>query len=216
MALAFNIEQFRSNGLVNGGSRPNQYQIIFAAPLGLSTNVAYQLSFLTKAASIPAMSIGTIELPYFGRVLKEAGDRRYRPWDCTVMLDEDFEQRAFFESWNNKLNYAVSNMRDPALSDSTVGAASSYKIDIQINQLTKTGDVAYSYMLVGAWPSNVGQMRLAWEQRDQIHEFDVEFEYDYFVPYFQGVVPDKFTGVSSNDPSGATFASQAPTNVNVL
>ena len=36
-----------------------------------------------------------------------------------------------------------------------------------------------SYKLIGAWPSNVGAINLAYDSNDAIEEFDVEFQYQY-------------------------------------
>ena len=39
--------------------------------------------------------------------------------------------------------------------------------------------VLREYKLIGAWPTSVGAINLAYDSNDQIEEFDVEFQYQY-------------------------------------
>ena len=43
---------------------------------------------MARATAIPTSSIGFSEVPYFGRTIKVAGQRRYDDWLITVINDE--------------------------------------------------------------------------------------------------------------------------------
>jgi hypothetical protein len=177
--LSFNINQFKANGLQFNGSRPSLFKVLLSAPAGVGVNILPRSEFLVKAASLPAMSIDYIDVPYMGRKIKVAGDRTYQDWNVTVMNDEDFGLRAMFETWNNMMNVVVSNVLDESV------APSGYKVDMQVLQMTKTGDVARSYNFVGAFPYMIDAMPLGWEMTNQIGEFGVTFAYDWWEPLDQ-------------------------------
>src|SRR5665213_3294105 len=101
--VGFNVNNFLSAGLINGGARPTQFMIRIAQfPTGVgSAAVGQRLQFLCHAASLPAWNIGEIRLPYFGRQLKVPGDRVFDNWTINVINDEDFDIRAMFENWSN-------------------------------------------------------------------------------------------------------------------
>ena len=81
-----------------------------------------------------------------------------------------------FEAWSNAMNRMVANVRDPALS------TEQYKVDMEIFQYGKDGSTIRSYKLVGAFPTQIGSISLAWDSQNAIEEFSVNFEYDYWVP----------------------------------
>ena len=192
-----NINQFKNK--LQGGVRPNLFQVDINFPsasfdYGSNTTTATDLSqagrFLCRSAQIPAANQGLIEVPFRGRFLKIPGDRTFEPWTATFYNTSDFDLRAAFEQWIN-----IGNKTDEALgtfnfgSDSAFGA---YFQDITIRQLDKNPEstgttssdsgvnrVLREYKLVGAWPTSVGAISLAYDSNDQIEEFDVEFQYQY-------------------------------------
>jgi hypothetical protein len=72
----FNIDGFKNNGLTLGGARSSLFSVQLTLPTSIGTqNVAKKFSFSCRAAELPAATIGTVEVPYFGRRIKIAGDR---------------------------------------------------------------------------------------------------------------------------------------------
>jgi hypothetical protein len=92
------------------------------------------------------------------------------------MNDEDFAVRSLFETWSNALNRLVSNVRDPNIN------AENYKADLEIIQYGKDGNVIRSYQLVGAFPTEIGNIGLDWDSANAVESFSVNFSYDYWVP----------------------------------
>jgi hypothetical protein len=176
--MAFNINDFKSQGLAFGGARPSLFQVQFpSVPSGLVVNgvADQQLSYLVQASSLPASIVDQIEVPYFGRRVKYAGERVFQDWTCTVMNDEDFVARDFFESWSNKINSMLGNM--------TTGGLVAYKVDnTSVLQYGKDGSIIRSYAFFGLWPKTVSDIRLDWAQSAQMEVFDVQFALDYWLP----------------------------------
>ena len=179
--MPFNISAFKSNGLVYGGARPSLFNVFMSVPAGLGIdNVSVdKFRFVCKTAELPESVISSIDVPYFGRKIKVAGERAFADWSVSVINDEDFSVRAMFEAWSNALNRLVSNVRDPAI------AAEQYKVDLDIVQYGKDGGVIRSYQLIGAFPTQISGIALSWESASAIEEFTVNFAYDYWVPLLE-------------------------------
>ena len=189
MASGFDATAFRSK-LKYGGARPNLYQVIVSFPSDVA-NVNETFSFLCRAASIPGMTVGNVQVPYFGRMTKFAGDRTFEDWNVRVINDEDFSVRNAFESWQNRL--AMLDHGTPALQNSiTVGGHEFLYVDIEVIQMAKDGQTDLKkYYIKKAWPTMIGPIQLAYDDNDRIEEFDVNFTYDYFVT-------DKIDGLKSS------------------
>lgn len=176
--MPFNINTFKSNGLVYSGARPALFNVFLSVPPGIGIdNVSVdKFRFVCKTAELPASTVGVVEVPYFGRKIKKKGDRVFQDWTVTVMNDEDFSVRALFETWSNAMNRLVSNVMDTALN------GENYKADLEVNQYAKDGELIRSYGIIGAWPSDISSIPLDWETQNQIESFNVTFSYDYWVP----------------------------------
>lgn len=182
MASGFNINTFKSKGLVLGGARPSLFEVYLTIPdsIGATPGSADKLRFLCRAAQLPAATIDPINVPYFGRNIKIAGDRNFADWQITVMNDEDFLIRSMFEKWSNALNRFESNVRQANLvEENTLG---SYKANIDVVQYGKNGDVIRVYELIGAFPTTIDAIGLNWSEQNAVEEFAVTFSYDYWLP----------------------------------
>jgi hypothetical protein len=187
MARNFSVTEFKSN-LQFGGARSTLFQVQLTAPPQLGLNIDLQkVPFLARAANIPASNIGLIPLPYFGRVVKMAGDRTFDSWTVTVINDEDFKIRNALETWSNSINQLRGNTR--------LGSAAnlSYKAQAQVTHYSKTGDTLRTYNFEGLYPANISTIDLNWQNTDSIEEFQVTFEYDNWV-----VAPGGATGGPGN------------------
>jgi len=161
--MAFNIDTFKGQ-IPGGGARPT---LFFVELTGAEYS---QVPFMAKAASLPASTLGTIELSYFGRKVKVAGDRTYAEWSITIINDEDMLIRKGLENWHSKVNHASSNLR----------TMTEYKEDAQVHQMGKTGGIIRTYNFVGLWPSEIGAIELAWDTNDAVEEYTVTLQYDYW------------------------------------
>lgn len=165
--MSFSINDIKSQ-LVFGGARQNLFQVQIT---NKGNNIAdFKVPFMVEATSLPASNLGTIEVPYFGRKLKLAGDRVFDTWAVNIINDEDFLIRNAMEDWSGKINKLQSNVR--TLAD--------YKSTAQVTQFSKAGKAIRVYQFIGIFPVSVGSIDLNWGANDQIESFPVQFQYDYW------------------------------------
>lgn len=164
--MAFNINQFKSE-LVGGGARPTLFQVQITNPIDPAADV--KIPFLVRSAGIPASSVGSYEVSYFGRAVKYAGDRVFDDWTVTVINDEDFAIRNALEAWSNAINSHDGNTR---------ALPQDYKSNALITQFGKDGSPLRTYVFEGLFPVAIDGIGMDWDARDQIEEYGVTFQYD--------------------------------------
>jgi hypothetical protein len=175
--MAFNINDIKSQ-LALGGARPTLFQVTITNPVN---NVAdLKVPFLVRATTLPASDLGTIQVPYFGRKYKIAGDRTFAPWQVTVMNDEDFSIRHAMEEWNYSINTYESNINVVGGGAPGTGAPLFYKSVAEVKQYSKTGQIIRVYRFNGIYPETISTIDLDWNTNDTIEEFQVTFQYDSF------------------------------------
>ena len=182
-----NLTSFKDK--IGYGLRPNLFQVsvptlgsAITAATGSSdvTGTDAAFSFLCRSAGIPASTVGTVEVPFRGRVIKLPGDRTFESWTVTVMADEDLTLRAFFESWMDRLNKH----------DDGAGYTDNYAATLKVDQMkrgTNSGtdlsdphSVIRSYTFNNAFPSNISQIDLSYDNNNTVAEYTVEFQYDWW------------------------------------
>lgn len=170
--MAFNVNEIRSH-LALGGARNTLFQVQFTNPANSIADI--KVPFMIRAAQLPSSTLGLIEVPYFGRKIRLAGDRSFGEWTVTVMNDEDFLIRNALEEWSNRINTMQGNLR-------SFGAASPllYKSTAQITQFSKTGVPLRTYQFNGIFPVDISAIEMDWNAVDQIEEFSVTFAYDWW------------------------------------
>ena len=186
MASPLGILEFQK--AIRGGVRPNLFKVEHAWPAGDTDLTAPSLSgatasgaevtYLCKSAALPATNIGTVELPFRGRVIKVPGDRTYETWTATFYMDDAFQLRGAYEKWIEATNTVDANTASKSIADILE--------DITVTQMDKFGGKEGSfknireYKLIKAFPVSVSQVSLAYDNNDSYEEFDVEFAYQYF------------------------------------
>ena len=169
---------------IRGGVRPNLFQVthVWDIPGVVTPSIAEveePVTYMCKSAALPATNVGTVELPFRGRVVKVPGDRTYETWTATFYNDDSFALRSAYEKW-----IAVTNGADTNTAETDIGDV--FK-SIKVSQLDKFSgganklEILRTYELVGAWPVSVGQIAVAYDNNDSYEEFDVEFAYQYHI-----------------------------------
>lgn len=174
------------NAFAGGGVRTNLFMVTGNIP-GYANNRA--ISFLCKAAQIPASSLGTIEVPYRGRRIKLPGDRTFADWTITVISDANMSLRSAFEFWSATFNAHVSNI--------SVNNFMQFMPTWSVTQLFRTGDAMRTYNFIGCFPSEVGAIDLSYENNDQIAEFPVTINYSWWEAAPGAAVPATGTGTEN-------------------
>lgn len=180
--MPFNTAEFRAK-LARGGARPALFRVtVQPASTVPGAFPTQQFSFMCRSASLPASTIGHIEVPYFGKVIKVAGDRSFDEWSTTIINDETFDIRNAFEKWQSAINF-IDGETNAQRNNGITSAPSSYVATLTVEQFAKTGGSPIKkYTFKNAFPVLVGSIDLDWDAKDAIENFEVVWAYDYFVP----------------------------------
>jgi hypothetical protein len=168
--MAFNINEMRSQ-LTFGGAKSSLFEVRITNPINSVADI--KVPFMVKAAQLPGSSLGTIEVPYFGRRVKLHGDRVFEPWQVQIINDEDFLIRNALETWMSALNSHQGNI-------ASYTTPAQYKTQAQVTQFSKTGTPLRVYNFNGLFPTELAPIDVAWENTDQIQEYGVVFQYDWW------------------------------------
>lgn len=167
--MSFNVDGFRRK-LKLDGARPNLFECRIPGYFG---GVDDTLRFMAKTAQIPGSTLGVIEQPYFGRMVKLAGNRTFAEWTVTIINDENFRLRQIFEDWHRVLNTNAGNLR---LTRNSLD----YAKQANVIHYAKDGRAIRRYVFHGMWPSDVSPIELDWGSNDMLEEFQVSFAYQYW------------------------------------
>ena len=210
MAKARTLSSYKSQ-LAGGGARPNLFEVeipsfptVFGgtdaedddtggegegAEEDTSDNVwnddkKKTFKFMCKAAQIPGMNVGVINVPFRGRILKVAGDRTFDEWTITVINDEDFTLRTAFEKWSNVMtnlidNTGVTNPSSYMANKAKVKQLGRGNQAFSTEDVRGTHSVLRTYQFHDIWPSLVSPIELSYESTDAIEEFQVTFQVQY-------------------------------------
>lgn len=207
--MSKNIMDFRT-ALLSGGFRNNLFRVDLTFPTNINSlkgntgdqpvaanilNTASQ--FLVKSAQIPSSDIGVIPVPFRGRELKVAGDRSFEPFSMTVINDGEFQLRKGFEAWSRGINALTENVAELGYKTKDANTIS-YLQDVTLNLLSRDGkkperspaiptlsseakdDIIRKYKLYGAWVSSISAIDLAYESNNQISQYSVVLQYQYY------------------------------------
>lgn len=162
------ITDFKSK-LSGGGARPNLFEVVLSFPASspTDTNTLDKIRFLVKSAALPASTIGPVNVPFRGRILKVAGDRTFESWTVTVINDTDFAIRSSLEKWANSINRVsdATGATDPAL----------YQADAFVYQLDRDGSTLRAYHMYDIFPTNISTIALSYDSTDVLEDFTCEF-----------------------------------------
>ena len=159
-------------GGVSGSTAEIQETLSGGSQLNATTANAFG-TFLVKAANIPASVVGVVNVPYRGRQLKIAGDRTFEPWTVTVLNDQSFKFRAFFEAWASNIQALQQNFQNS-------NTIADYQSTAKVRQMDRKGNIIRTYRFEGIWPSNISAIELDWGTNDTPEEYTVEFQVQYW------------------------------------
>ena len=167
MAQVTNVLDFKKK-LIGGGARANLFRAeITNAPVG---RISAESNFLIKTAEMPGSTITPIIIPFRGRQLKVSGDRTFDPWTVTVINDSNFTIRKYIERWMSAMNNHEDNQ---GLNDGYFGT-------LRVHQLNRDGKDIRTYEFVEAWPSDLGPISVSYDNENQLEEYQVTFQYQYW------------------------------------
>jgi hypothetical protein len=131
------------------------------------TEPSIEVEMLCKTASLPAATVGVVEVPYQNRKMKVPGDRTFADWTATIMNDQAYVVRSLLLQWQRKMV----GFLDFKSIDTVGGSHRS----IQIQPMKRNGKDTDHSVTVYGWPSEIGAIDLSWETADTIQEYTVTF-----------------------------------------
>ena len=152
-----NIENFK--GSFTEMARPNRFRV--------SVDGISKLEFMGKGAQLPGSTIGVMDVPYQGRVIKMPGDRVFNDWTVTIYNDVDMSARRELEAWIELLNGNESNI------------GYTVKREAIVEQLGRDGSVIATFKLHGIIPLDISAIDLAFDSNDTPSEVTASFAYDW-------------------------------------
>lgn len=187
--MSFVVSKFRE--ALGGGSRANLFKVTVSGMTGgstLSESEQNIFSATCKAASLPASTLGLIEVPFnAGRRYKLAGERTFAEWTTTLINTEDFSLRAALEEWQKQIvftDYESTSVGNRDLYtngvDNPVANALLRSPTMLVEQLDDSGNSVVKFKLHQCWPSDISTIDLSYDNVDAIEEFSVTWTYDYF------------------------------------
>ena len=190
-----NLSAF-TQALQGGGARANQFMVTMggAGAAGMSSN----FHFLCRSATIPAMTIGEVAVPYRGRTIYLAGDRVYDAWTITVMNDRNYTVRSFLESWMDDMGDIGGTTKANTIS------SASYYATATIKQLDRNDAPIRSYKLEGVWPTALDAIDLSFDANDAIEEFGCSFRFNWMTTGGTGTGGET-GGRSTGDVAGESY-----------
>lgn len=165
-----------------GGTRPNRFKISVQTPAAENGSATPLAGFipdtLCQAASIPQSTVGYINIPFRGRVIKFPGDRVYDDW--TVTMFDDTGSNSVWQTWHdwsNSLNDHINNKAQ----DRT---HKKFFRSIIVEHLDHASDKAMKkVVLSNAWPVSVGPINLDMSQANQLAGFQCQIAYTHWEKY---------------------------------
>jgi hypothetical protein len=122
---------------------------------------------LCKTASLPAATVGVVEVPYQNRKMKVPGDRTFADWTATVINDEAYVVREALLGWQHLISGFSSF--------TSVDDISAAHREITVQPINRGGSNSDHSVRIYGWPSEVGAIDLSWETVDAIQEYTVTF-----------------------------------------
>lgn len=127
---------------------------------------------MCNAAQLPSSTIEPISVLYRGRPVNFAGERTFQPWSISIYNDTNFNIRNALEQWSNGIqnNGATTGITNPL----------NYQVDLAVHQLDRNGATVKTYRFIDAFPSEIGDIQLGYDQGNAIETFNATFQYNYW------------------------------------
>jgi len=165
------IDKLRAQYSPVKGSKFNvsiQFPVFLAGQLATE-----QINIFCQATTIPSGSTDMVEVFHRGSSMKIAGDNTYPDWTVTVKMNVDYNIYKTIQRWRE---FMRSDILGTHANDLT------YKTIATIEQLDGADNVIFTEVLVGIFPTVVGDVTLGDEERSNFEIFDLTFAYDYTLP----------------------------------
>jgi hypothetical protein len=132
--------------------------------------------YLVKASRLPSSVITPTEVGWQGNKYKIGTVQTFADFTIDYQIDIDDMIRYDYESWVNYIHDPTTNLHGVV-----GGFSSNYLGEVKLEHVSHTtGNIIMTYILRGAWPSNLGEIVLDYTSTNTA-TFSVQFTYQYHV-----------------------------------
>ncbi|CAB5221142.1 tail tube protein [uncultured Caudovirales phage] len=183
--MAFNITDITSAINARGGlAKPSHFFVTITPPRKLVTaSYAREAMFFCDTATLPGMSYSSqnIRSPGYGTTEKRPFSADFNDVTCTFLIDSDGKVMDFFQKWmvliNNWGKDATGVMAGTDLGYGEFAWPEEYEGTIDIHYFDPVGREIMVYKLIHAFPVQLGDVSVGWEQNDSLTKLPVVFAY---------------------------------------
>jgi hypothetical protein len=171
MANTNSIINFK-NGF-NGGTRANRFIVVPEWPSKVP-HTQNDASFKMVSASLPAVQINTIIVPYRGRNVTFPGDRQYSTW-AVGMYDDNNSTNLWksMQTWTELMDGSINHTVD-----NDDYSFTKLQTTWLVKQLDSNGNILKTITLYKCWPSVVGEINLSMTELGFVG-FSTTLTFDY-------------------------------------
>lgn len=168
------IDDFKATLGKRGFAKPTMFRVEFTnVPSALSniqgtSEIVKDLHFFAESAEFPGTQMLTQELRYYDMPAKFAYGKAHDDLNITFRLDRDFQVKKLFDVW---INYMYNRQTGDVYYKNV------YAGSIQIYQVMENGFSSYAVELEDAFPTQIGQVSMGWDQSGSYSRLPVTFSF---------------------------------------
>lgn len=187
--MAFNITEISSAINKHGGlAKPNMFFVLITPPRKLlSSDYPRDAMFFCDSAVLPGINFGAqpIRSVGYGTIEQRPIEAGFSQVNTTFIVDANGKAFRFFQQWlaliNNWSREPIGIMRGTDLEYGEWNYPTTYEGIVEIHSLNPTGPQGteiITYQLMKAFPIQVGDISVAWENNDSFMKLPVQFAYN--------------------------------------
>jgi len=189
----FNLEDFKAViHSKNGFAKPNRFKVSLTPPLALDkNNVKNEIEFFCMATNMPGVQLQTSDVMRYGYgpVEKRPFAAHMNSVQMEIMSDGQGQMWKFFNNWiqfiiphsiENGLHVRLNNELAAGSTPSypyEISYKNTYVTDMVIIHYNENGNIISTTVLRDAFPSQVSDQVLNWDENGRISLFSVQIEY---------------------------------------
>ena len=177
--MPFNVNDFSAELSKSGVAQASHFEVQVTGP-GASA-IERNIMLRCDTVDIPGRTIASAEYRVYGPLRKIGYGAVYTDVAMSILMSEDFRERAYFEQWQDKIinHGAFGSSR----ASHNVGYYNDYVGNVTIRQFGNGGDLMSVHTLQEAYPVNVSPVQMNWGS-NEFAKLAVAFAYrDYKVVY---------------------------------
>jgi hypothetical protein len=160
-----NYEAF-GNQLISGDyARSNLFEVTISPSRKMDGPgvIPETMSFMIKTAALPGKQLGEVQVKRFGAQFKMANDMIVDTLPMTIICSKDMRERRFITAWIEGIHGSdTGHYKDPY----RMAYYDDYTTTVTITSIDRQGNDVYAVQLHEAWPNNMGQVDLSWENSE--------------------------------------------------